>query len=326
MSRVHHSLSLRLVALLGGAGLAFGGVPAAHAVPVCVLDESTIADCLPDEVLASAVAGQLGKDRTPTDVLTANDVSKTRELFVHGWQVEELYGKKIEHLDGIEVFQNLEGLMVDGNNIADISPVADLRKLENLFIGDNPIADVSMLANLPHLRNFEMSKTLVRDTRMIPANIVLMDGPNGGRKVVPFTREGSLAEHAIALHAGAGYKGSAFGATYTRSIEGVTRDFTYSFASGYGEGTTLFHSGDPLDSRPYWAQPLRGLSEDTSRGDVLTSDYGELKRRAERIVTEAGDIRHSVELTNPTSETISTRAYETINLQFNEHNEPLTVT
>lgn len=73
-------------------------------------------------------------------------------------------------------------------------------------------------------------------------------------------------------------------------------------------------------------QLLRGLSEDSSRGDVLTSDYGEPERRADRTVTVAGEIRHSVKLTNPASETISTRAYETINLQFNEHNEPLTVT
>ncbi|MFR0575362.1 leucine-rich repeat domain-containing protein, partial [Bifidobacterium boum] len=127
--------------------------------PWCVLDESTIAQCFPDEALARSIAEELGADNTD-EVLTSEDVNNTTRLWVRD--------PTVASVQGLQVFTNLESLNLSyagvySTGFSDVSPLAKLTKLEELDLSHTAVSDVSPLAGLTKLRRLSLSTTPVSD-------------------------------------------------------------------------------------------------------------------------------------------------------------------
>ncbi|MFL0252195.1 leucine-rich repeat domain-containing protein [Clostridium neuense] len=65
--------------------------------------------------------------------------------------------KKIKDLSGIENFENLVQLQLDGNCIENIEPLKDVQNLRMLTLNNNKISDVSMLSNLKKLNSLSLA-------------------------------------------------------------------------------------------------------------------------------------------------------------------------
>lgn len=107
---------------------------------------------LPDPALSDAVALDLGLPAgTP---ITANELIEVTFLLATE--------SGIESLAGLECAVNLESLYVQGNAIADLSPLADLSSLRDLLVTNNAIADLSPLAGLT-LENLQVQENAITD-------------------------------------------------------------------------------------------------------------------------------------------------------------------
>ena len=62
-----------------------------------------------------------------------------------GITILDASNRGITRLDGIEYFQNLVSLDLEGNSIEDISPLKDLKNLIDLNLGNNSITDLKKI-------------------------------------------------------------------------------------------------------------------------------------------------------------------------------------
>ena len=107
-----------------------------------------------DPALRAAVEAAL--DKAPGDPITEADLLTLTRL-TGPWRAG------IVDLTGLELAANLEYLQLDGNNVEDLSPLADLSKLGILRLRDNAVSDLAPLADLPALWRLEVAGNLVSD-------------------------------------------------------------------------------------------------------------------------------------------------------------------
>lgn len=75
----------------------------------------------------------------------------------------ELSNRGINSLNGLEKFDKLRILALEGNAVADLSPLREVYTLEELDASHNAVADISMLTNHIALRKLDLSHNAVID-------------------------------------------------------------------------------------------------------------------------------------------------------------------
>lgn len=145
MSQVKKSLPLKLGAsLIGGATLlvCVGALtlPARAAESTKCGEENTIADCVPDEILRTAVVDGLinaGKRVTPDSKI--GNLGDTNNLDINANYVPGTGSQKIHDLSGLKTFTRIRTLNLADNDIRDVTELADLNRLMTLDLSGNPI-------------------------------------------------------------------------------------------------------------------------------------------------------------------------------------------
>ena len=108
---------------------------------------------IPDPNLRAAIEEQLGKAQgTP---ITQAEMQTLTQL--------DARKRGIQDLIGIEFATNLEDLYLFGNEISDISPLAQLKSLGHLYLSENEISDISPLAQLSELRDLGLGTNQISD-------------------------------------------------------------------------------------------------------------------------------------------------------------------
>ena len=59
-----------------------------------------------------------------------------------------LYGNQIKNISALSKLCKLRVLKLEGNLIEDVEPLLNLKNLEKLSLGDNPVKNVQLLENL----------------------------------------------------------------------------------------------------------------------------------------------------------------------------------
>ncbi len=130
---------------------------------------------IPDSNLRAAIVEALGKNLNAPIIVA--EMTGLERLHVHDAGIRDLTGLEYAiHLDTLILDHNqitdispvtslkkLTFLNLHGNQIFDISPLADLSKLEILEIGDNEISDISALAGLINLKTLVLDSNLFSD-------------------------------------------------------------------------------------------------------------------------------------------------------------------
>ncbi|MBC2288865.1 InlB B-repeat-containing protein [Listeria farberi] len=116
----------------------------------------TISNIFPDVVLAEYIRTQLGKNSIDEMVTQADlDVVNMVALGTNAG---------LKDLSGVEYLSNLGSVIVyEGNEVSDLSPIANSSKLWRLRIPGNQISDISALRNLSTLRDLNLSSNLISD-------------------------------------------------------------------------------------------------------------------------------------------------------------------
>ena len=123
--------------------------------PDCTVGTSTIAQCLPDSELATAVAEQL--DKGADEPLTTQDVASLTHIESDGdWDVP-LGSEGIVSLAGIGVLENLKTLALQNHSIKSLEDVVDLVHLESLDLSGNYISKMEGLSALTSLKKLDLS-------------------------------------------------------------------------------------------------------------------------------------------------------------------------
>lgn len=112
-------------------------------------------DLFPDKNLEAAVRQQVFEKRKSTDPLTAEDVKN----------VSTVIAKKshIKSLQGLEACRSLALLDLEGNEIVDLAPLANLPRLQSLDLAGNQIQDVTPLGTLAALQYLRLERNQVCD-------------------------------------------------------------------------------------------------------------------------------------------------------------------
>ncbi|MDE2816083.1 MAG: leucine-rich repeat domain-containing protein [Chloroflexota bacterium] len=104
-----------------------------------------------DPALREAVESALGKE--PGAPITRDDMASLTRLHA-GYE-------GIIRLDGLEQAVALEELILAGNQIHSLSPLAGLSRLRLLNLSDNPVSDISALQELASIRILRLNETHV---------------------------------------------------------------------------------------------------------------------------------------------------------------------
>ena len=108
---------------------------------------------IPDTNLRAAIAEVLGK--SPNVPITVEDMEGLGQL--------RAPNRGIQDLTGLQLATNLKTLVLNDNQISDLSPIAGLIRLDSLWIFRNPVSDISPVRNLTNLISLAVSETLVTD-------------------------------------------------------------------------------------------------------------------------------------------------------------------
>ena len=108
---------------------------------------------IPGPNLRAAIAEALGK--SPNAPITVEDMEGLGQL--------RAPNRGIQDLTGLQLATNLKTLVLDDNQISDLSPIAGLIGLDSLWIFRNPVSDISPVRNLTNLISLAVSETLVTD-------------------------------------------------------------------------------------------------------------------------------------------------------------------
>ncbi|EAC8464488.1 InlB B-repeat-containing protein [Listeria monocytogenes] len=115
-----------------------------------------ISNIFPDVVLAENIRTKLGKNSVD-EMVTQADLDVVDYI---------AFGKNagLKDLSGVEYLSNLKHIIAyEGNEISDLSPIANSSKLEILRVPGNQISDISVLRNLSKLRDINLSSNLISD-------------------------------------------------------------------------------------------------------------------------------------------------------------------
>ena len=110
---------------------------------------------IPDPNLLACINSTLGGGRAADDPLT--------ELEAAGVTSLDCQSMGIASLTGLEAFTNLTVLMLDFNDITDVSPLAGLTALSDLYLSANQIADISPLAGLDSIAILNLPQNQIDD-------------------------------------------------------------------------------------------------------------------------------------------------------------------
>lgn len=249
MKKNHTILLAALLALV----LAACSAPAAPtpatpqtAAPI-IPQEPAAAVTFSDPALETLMRATLGKPEGDISVLEAQAV--TRLDLSYEWQAYLPEGTKIEKIDGLESFSNLEYLDLSSHAISNVSALAGLTKLTFLSLRDNPIGDLGGLENLTNLKVLDLSGSMAEDYRPLAglASLETLKLENSTiTEITPLTSLTSLRNLSLANSAVEDY--SALLSIYANLIE---RDFMIAatleelgFWMDEGRRTAVFESED----------------------------------------------------------------------------------
>ncbi|MBC2009462.1 InlB B-repeat-containing protein [Listeria welshimeri] len=127
-------------------------------VHAATLNESTpINQLFPDPVLAEKIRSTTAKPSVGSTV-TQSDLNKVTYVNIQG------YGKEpIKTIEGMQYLNELSYLGLDGNQVSDLTPLANASKLTYLTLSDNNVTDVSSLKNLSKLYLIGLKNNQVED-------------------------------------------------------------------------------------------------------------------------------------------------------------------
>ena len=108
---------------------------------------------IPDSNLRAAVAEALGK--SANDPISVAEIKKLRRI--------DAFGRGIRNLTGLQHATNLSRLVIENDQVSDISPIAGLTNLRELSFEDNPVSDISPVQGLINLTWLEFDRTQVSD-------------------------------------------------------------------------------------------------------------------------------------------------------------------
>ena len=96
--------------------------------------------------------------------LTPKDISFLLKLVARNKNIRSLVGLEHSSLQVLALSNNLTAAATSSNNqIADISPLANLTNLRQLLLADNQIVDVGPLANLTNLNSLNLNNNQIAD-------------------------------------------------------------------------------------------------------------------------------------------------------------------
>ena len=120
-----------------------------------IFDPDSPAVDIPDPNLRAAIHNALGLNRP---IITQADMLRLEALPAER--------RGITDLTGIEYALNLKNLLLQGNNIANLAPLAALTTLEHLFLaGNHSITDISPLSSLVRLKRLTLDFNRISDIR-----------------------------------------------------------------------------------------------------------------------------------------------------------------
>ena len=108
---------------------------------------------IPDPNLRAAIAEALGK--APGAAITAEEMATLEYLYAHDMGISDL--------TGLEFAINLKTLLINGNLMPDLSPIAGLTQLDHLRMAGNKISDISPLTELKNLGGLEIYNNEISD-------------------------------------------------------------------------------------------------------------------------------------------------------------------
>ena len=120
---------------------------------------------IPDAGLRNAIVDALGLN--DSDRIPASALAGLRHL--------EAEAAGVEDLSGLECARNLQILILDDNQIADVTALVGLTALVELNLNDNQIADVSALAGLTALVELNLSGNQITDVSALAGLTALKD-------------------------------------------------------------------------------------------------------------------------------------------------------
>ena len=114
-----------------------------------------VADLAPfrDAALRAAVEAALGKE--PGASITTAELAELTRL--------SAWNAGIRDLAGLELANSLEHLHLGDNEVAELSPLADLKRLREVYLWGNQIADLGALAGLDELRSLFVQRNPLSD-------------------------------------------------------------------------------------------------------------------------------------------------------------------
>ncbi|MBC1448890.1 LPXTG cell wall anchor domain-containing protein [Listeria welshimeri] len=127
-------------------------------VHAATLNESTpINQLFPDPVLAEKIRSTTAKPSVGSTV-TQSDLNKVTYVNIQG------YGKEpIKSIEGMQYLNELSYLSLDGNQVSDLTPLANASNLTYLTLSDNNVSDVSSLKNLSKVYLIGLKNNQVED-------------------------------------------------------------------------------------------------------------------------------------------------------------------
>lgn len=128
-------------------------------------DEVTI----PDKNLKEAIVFQLSKQgiKVKDGKITKEMMEKMSGLDNDLNFTQQMAGKGVKNLDGLQYATNITRLHLGYNEVTDLSPLKGLKKLQSLKLDDNYIKNVSPLSSLTELKKLNLSQNEILDARPI---------------------------------------------------------------------------------------------------------------------------------------------------------------
>ena len=116
---------------------------------------------IPDQNLATIVEKAL--NLTPADAITQRDMQRLTKIYYNN----PMHDSLIANLAGIEHATGLESILLQRNQIRDITPLTTLKNLQTLNLGGNPISDFTPLSEMTQLRWLYLPETNFNDLNLL---------------------------------------------------------------------------------------------------------------------------------------------------------------
>lgn len=123
-----------------------------------------IRDLFPDPIVAEEVAGWF--NRTVNDTVSIENDLKP---FIGTGQNRyiEMRNMGIRSIEGLQYFENIHGLLLEGNQLTDIAPLAQFSSLTALSLSRNNITDINMLSSHTGLTELYLNNNSIENTNVL---------------------------------------------------------------------------------------------------------------------------------------------------------------